>query len=138
MKIKTGELRDKVEALSTMIDYTLPIQISYAIGSNLDILSKEFERVEKERIKLCNMYCEKDESGKPITENGAYQFKDSVTADFARELRDLMSLEIDIPAIQVPYAAFEQCDKDCYNKLTVKEMYILRFMIKTEETQSEQ
>lgn len=64
-----SELYDKLRSISIK---KLPFKISYAISKNMAGIEQENKIIESNRIKLIEMYADKDESGKAVINNGEY------------------------------------------------------------------
>ena len=99
MKMKLNDVLVKATQLEYLARKQLPVRLSYAIGRNRDAFAKEYQRYEAERIKMCEMFSDKDESGKPIVENNNYQMTDEARAELNEaldEFRNTTEVDIDI------------------------------------------
>lgn len=138
--IKAAELREKLIGMANLGRLTLPGKLSYAISYNTEKLEKEHSRLEKERIKICERYAEKDENGKAITvrfeENGTekekYKFatpEDEKACD--DEYKELLETEIEFENLRtVKWDEIEKCEKnERYSIPTVKDIRAMSFMM---------
>ena len=99
MKMKLNDVLVKATQLEYLAKKQLPVRLSYAIGRNRDVFAKEYQRYETERIKMCEMFADKDEDGKPIVENNNYQMTDEARQELneaLEEFRNTTEVDIDI------------------------------------------
>lgn len=135
MKKTLAQIRADYVVLMSVADKKLPVKLAYAIGRNIDKLSAEYERTEKERIKLCETFADKDADGKPVMTKSVidgqtvdgYQITDQ--DGFAAQLSDLYATEIDIDLMQAPAAVLDQLDSDRYDPLTPAQIHDIGWMI---------
>lgn len=140
VKMKAKEIREKLVGLMSLGELTLPGKLSYAISYNIEKLEQEFNRLEKERVKICERYAEKEESGKAITvqfeENGfkreKYKFpsqEEEKACD--EEYQELMETEIEFADMRtVKWDEIEKCEgNQRYSMPTVKNIGIMNFML---------
>lgn len=140
MKKTIKEIMSDYAALAAVADKKLPVKLAYAIGRNIDKLSAEVERADKERIKLCETYADKDADGKPVMtksvidgqEVSGYQITDQ--GGFAAQLSELYATEIDIDLMQFPMDLLDQLDNDRFDPLTPAQIHDIGWMIKEDET----
>lgn len=140
MKRTLAQVRTDYAVLMEISDKKLPVKMAYAIGRNIDKLSIESERAEKERIKLCESYADKDADGKPVMtksvidgqEVSGYQITDQ--GGFAAQLSELYATEIDIDLMQFPMDLLDQLDNDRFDPLTPAQIHDIGWMIKEDET----
>lgn len=97
MKMKLADVLVKATQLEYLARKQLPVRLSYAIGRNRDAFAKEYQRYEAERIKMCEMFADKDEDGKPIVENNNYQMTDEARQELNEALEEFRNTtEVDI------------------------------------------
>ena len=139
MKRTLAQIRNDYTVLLAVADKKMPVKLAYAIGRNIDKLSAEVERTEKERIKLCETYADKDADGKPVMtksvidgqEVSGYQITDQ--DGFGKQLSELYATEIDIDLIQVSEGVLDQLESDRYDPLTPAQIHDLYWMLKEDE-----
>lgn len=138
MKMTLKEANERYLALSKMAERTFPAKLGFAIASNIDTLGREFDRIEQERVKLCKLYAEKDEDGKPkmleSVVNGRptknYDISDQNVALLSKDLEDLMETEVDVEIRTVEESIIEKCENGPkYSVPSVREIRALTFMI---------
>lgn len=111
-------------------DATYPVHMSFAISHNLEILQAEAEKAEKERIKLCEMYADKDEDGKAKTEDGSYVISPDNKKDMEIDYAELMAEEIDLDIRKITESDIEKCDSsERYTVPTLAMLKAMEFMI---------
>ncbi|WP_297130779.1 DUF1617 family protein [Terrisporobacter sp.] len=83
--------------LGTLTHKQLPIKVSYAIAKNISKIERELEIYNKERQKLIDKYCVKDEEGKAIIdENNQLKIADEHLDSWSKDINELLDIEIDI------------------------------------------
>ena len=87
MKMKLNDVLVKATQLEYLARKQLPVRLSYAIGRNRDAFAKEYQRYEAERIKMCEMFADKNADGKPIVENNNYQMTDEARQELNQALK---------------------------------------------------
>lgn len=136
MKLK--EINEKANALAALGNKTFPSKMGYAISCNYEKIIKELEKIEKERIKLCKQYADKDENGNPIMdksvvdgkETSSYHMTDENRETFNEEYNELLDSETNIEFRKLNMEIVERCETvDRYDILTVSELYAISFMI---------
>ncbi len=105
----------------------LPIKIAYAISKNADAVTGALKAYEECRKKCLEQYAKKDEDGKAIIENGNYVIEDM--KQFSKEISELLAMETEVVIQEVSIDEFAKCDETGFDKLTVEEMSILKFMV---------
>lgn len=106
----------------------LPVRISYAISKNADAIAGALKAYEETRKNLLERFAKKDEEGKAVIENGNYVIDDM--EQFAKEMNELLTVETEVIVQEVSIDEFAKCDEAGFDRLTVSEMAILKFMIK--------
>lgn len=99
MKMKLADVLVKSTQLEYLARKQLPVRLSYAVGRNRDAFAKEYQRYEAERIKMCEMFADKDADGKPIVENNNYKMTDEARQELNQaleEFRNTTEVDIDI------------------------------------------
>lgn len=96
-KIKLGLLENILNSFVVLSEKQLPIKVSYKLSKLIKLLSKEYGIFEESRLKLVNIYGEKDEKGElKVRENGLADIIEDKRNDFNRDYNDLINLEIEI------------------------------------------
>lgn len=136
--MKLIEVKGKIEKLKKLREKTFPAKMEYAISCNIETLEKELERIESERVRLCEKYACKDEDGNAIMDRNiiendekfTYRMSDESSKSFSEEYRDLMESEVDIDFRKVKIETIERCETiERYNVPTVDEISDMLFMI---------
>lgn len=141
--MKFTEMSEAVQVLaklsSPQSNITLPVVFSYAVNRNLEKIRMEFSEMEAERMKLCEIYCMKDETGKLMTvkkdlngvEVDAYCFEKGNEEKFNADFKELMDLDVSIDIRKIPFDLIQKCEDSNgkYYVPTVAEMRVLDFMI---------
>ena len=97
MKLTNRRIVNDANFLGALNNKQLPIKVSYAISKNISKLESELKIYNKEREKIINKYCKKDEEGKlVIDENNQYSIEDESIDICNKELNELLNIEVDI------------------------------------------
>lgn len=138
MKIKEREVKEHFSRLAQVSSLVLPSKLSFAISYNMEKFQREFNRIEKEREKLCERYADKDEDERPImvnsmvdgTKKQTYKMSEENSKLFAEEYEDMLDTEVDIEIRTVNKEVVERCeDVDRYNIPSVSQLFALSFML---------
>ncbi len=138
MKMKVMDVIIKAAQLNALASKRLPIRISYAISKTKEALSKEVDRYETERIKLCETYADRDTDGKPVIaereEDGQkraeYIFSKENRAELEKALAEFRETEIDIPVQKITMDELGKVDSsERFDALSPNELESLYFMI---------
>ena len=96
MKLTNKKIVADVNTLSVIAQRKLPVKAGFAIAKNLNKIESVLNIYNKERQKLIDKYCEKDEEGKLKTENNTYEIKEGSKEDFNKESEELLEIENEI------------------------------------------
>ncbi|OSB07978.1 hypothetical protein B2H97_16040 [Paraclostridium bifermentans] len=97
MKLTNRKIVNDADFLGTLTNKQLPIKVSYAIAKNVSKIEKELEIYSKERQKLVDKYCIKDEKGNnKIDENNQLKIDDENLDDWNKSINELLDIEIEI------------------------------------------
>lgn len=134
MKMKLNDVLVKYAQMEYMSKKHLPIRLSYAIGKNMDALSKEYQRYETERIKTCEMFADKDKDEKPVIKDGAFQMTDENRQELDKVLTELKNTtDVDLQIYKYQKTIDELLDElegsTRYDALTADDLRILSFII---------
>lgn len=129
-----SELYDNLRNISIK---KLPFKISYAISKNMAALESENAIIESNRIKLIEMYADKDESGKAVINNGEYHIAEEIQPAFAKEYNEFMDTQTEVlkDVSEINISEFEKLEDSRYDALSPADMTALSFMISEEKTQ---
>lgn len=135
--MKVTDIRAYYPVLLAVSDKRLPIKLSYAIGRNIDKLRDEYERIESERIKLCERYAEKDADGKPVMDKSVidgqpvsgYRIAEDMQDEFGSQLSELFETDIELSLMTVNADVLDALDSDRYDPLTPAQVHDLQWMI---------
>lgn len=125
MKIKNQDILNF--ATIKFAEKHLPVKLAFAIAANAEAMNGALKAFETNRIELLKRYSEKDGEGNPVIEDDSYKLADA--AEYAKELGELAETEAEITVTTVDAEILEKCDEDGFDKLTVRELTILKFMI---------
>ena len=127
MKITNRKIVNDANFLGALVHKTgLPIKISYALAKNISKIERELEIYNKERQKLIDKYCVKDEEGKAIVdENNQLKIADEYLEAWGKDINELLDIEIDINIhkFSEEYLLNSNCD------LTPSEIMLIDYMI---------
>lgn len=138
MKIKLKEAANYATRLATLSKKVFPSKMSFAISYNAEMLQKEVERVEKERLKICEQYAEKDEEGKPVMDDNivdgkkvqSYKMSEENQKVFVEEYNDLLENEVELDIRKVKTSILEKCETaDRYTIPSVADVAAMAFML---------
>lgn len=134
MKMKLADVLVKSTQLEYLARKQLPVRLSYAIGRNRDAFAKEYQRYEAERIKMCEMFADKDEDGKPIIENNNYQMTDEARQELNQALDEFRNTtEVDIEIYKynkkLDTLLTELDGNSRYDALSADDLRLLSFII---------
>lgn len=129
--MKLGEINRATTNLSRIAEKKFPAKVGYAIAKNVELLKKENQDLEQQRIKLCEMYADKDQEGKPVTEKGKYVLKEVEQQKFQAEYEEFLKEEVDLDFYTVDLAELEKCDSnERYDIPTAEDYIVMGFMLK--------
>lgn len=138
MKIKVMDVIVKAAQLNAIAGKKMPIRMSYAVSKNREIFSKEVDKYETERIKLCEAYADRDADGKPVIaereENGQklseYIFSKENRAELEKALSDFRNMDVHLAIQKISMKDLEKIDEsDRFDALSPNELEALYFMI---------
>ena len=134
MKMKLADVLVKSTQLEYLARKQLPVRLSYAIGRNRDAFAKEYQRYEAERIKMCEMFADKNEDGKPIIENNNYQMTDEARQELNQALDEFRNTtEVDIEIYKynkkLDTLLTELDGNSRYDALSADDLRLLSFII---------
>ncbi len=134
MKMKLNDVLVKATQLEYLARKQLPVRLSYAIGRNRDAFAKEYQRYEAERIKMCEMFSDKDESGKPVISGNTYQMTEEARAELneaLEEFRNTTEVDIEIYKYNKPIdTLLDELDGNSrYDALSADDLRLLSFII---------
>lgn len=133
MKVKLGELKEMVTGLYAIQGKKFPVKISYAIAKNVKKLAEEHADYEKQRIKLCEEFANKDNDGNPILIDGKYDIPEQNLEEFNDSVNELRDAEIDVDIHFVSFSELDKCDtNERYNIPTASDISAMEFMLEEE------
>ena len=129
--MRLGEITGLATNLLRLTEKKFPAKVSYAIAKNAELLKKENQDLEQQRVKLCEMYADKDEEGKPMTENGKFVFREGEQQKFQTEYEELLKEEAVLDFRMVDAGELEKCDSnERYDIPTAEDYIAMQFMLK--------
>lgn len=126
MKLTNRKIVNDSNFLGGLIHKQLPVKISYAISKNISKIERELEIYNKERQKLLDKYCVKDEEGKNlIDENNQLKIADEHIDNWNKDLNELLDIEVDIDIYK--FNESDLLNSNC--EMTVSELMLIDYMI---------
>ncbi|HAT4339395.1 TPA: DUF1617 family protein [Clostridium perfringens] len=96
VKMTNKEILEKVNVLGEITARKLPVKVSYAIGKNISKVERELKLYNKERQKLIEEYCLKEDDGTLKITEGNYDIDPKRLEDFNKEINELQEIEVEI------------------------------------------
>ena len=96
IKMTNKEILEKVNVLGELTARKLPVKVSYAIGKNISKVERELKHYNKERQKLIEEYCLKEDDGTLKITEGNYDIDPKRLEDFNKEINELQEIEVEI------------------------------------------
>ena len=125
MKLTNRKIVNDANLLGNLTHKQLPIKVSYAIAKNISKIEKELEIYNKERQKLIDKYCLKDEEGNLIDENNQFKIADGNLEAWNKDMNELLDIEIDINIHK--FSKDDLFNSNC--NITPAELMLIDFMI---------
>ena len=96
VKLTNKEILEKVNVLGEISSRKLPVKVSYAIAKNIDKVERELKHYNKERKKLIEEYCLKEDNGTLKITDGNYDIAPERLEDFNKEINELQEIEVEM------------------------------------------
>ena len=125
MKLTNRKIVNGANLLGNLTHKQLPIKVSYAIAKNISKIEKELEIYNKERQKLIDKYCLKDEEGNLIDENNQFKIADGNLEAWNKDMNELLDIEIDINIHK--FSKDDLFNSNC--NITPAELMLIDYMI---------
>ena len=126
MKLTNRKIVNDVNFLGALTHKQLPIKISYAIAKNVSKIERELEIYNKERQKLIDKYCVKDEEGNNvIDENNQLKIADEHLEVWSKDINELLDIEVDIDIHK--FNVNDLLNSNC--EMTASELMLIEYMI---------
>lgn len=125
MKLTNRKIVNDANLLGNLTHKQLPIKVSYAIAKNISKIEKELEIYNKERQKLIDKYCLKDEEGNLIDENNQFKIADGNLEAWNKDMNELLNIEIDINIHK--FSKDDLFNSNC--NITPAELMLIDYMI---------
>lgn len=125
MKLTNRKIVNDANLLGNLTHKQLPIKVSYAIAKNISKIEKELEIYDKERQKLIDKYCLKDEEGNLIDENNQFKIADGNLESWNKDMNELLDIEIDINIHK--FSKDDLFNSNC--NITPAELMLIDYMI---------
>lgn len=137
MLLTFGEIVNLNEELHNVVRKRLPFQLAYAISKNVQDISKEADIIGQNRIKLIELYADKDENGNPVIKDGEYHISDENQGIFQQEYTEFLHTETEVfkNIEKVDISEFDKLEDSRYDALSAADMTVLSFMISEEKIQ---
>jgi hypothetical protein len=123
IKLSNRKIVEDVNTLSILAQKKLPVKAGFAIAKNLNKIEGILNAYNKERQKLIDRYCEKDEDGKAKVENNSYAIKEESKDDFNKESEELLDIENEI---EIHKFKLETLDN---TEISIVELQAIEYMI---------
>ncbi len=126
MRLTNRKIVNDSSFLGNLTQKQLPVKVSYAIAKNITKIEKELDIYNKERQKLLDKYCIKDDEGKNlIDENNQLKIADEHLEDWNKDINELLDIEIDIDIHK--FKENDLLNSNC--ELTAAEIMLIDYMI---------
>lgn len=141
MLLTFGEIVNLNEELHNVVRKRLPFQLAYqlayAISKNVQDISKEADIIGQNRIKLIELYADKDENGNPVIKDGEYHISDENQGIFQQEYTEFLHTETEVfkNIEKVDITKFDKLEDQRYDALSAADITALSFMISEEKIQ---
>ncbi|MDK0740534.1 hypothetical protein P7A62_02300 [Clostridium perfringens] len=96
VKMTNKEILEKVNVLGEISLRKLPVKVSYAIGKNISKVERELKHYNKERQKLIEEYCLKEDDGTLKITEGNYDIDLERLEYFNKEINELQEIEVEM------------------------------------------
>lgn len=124
--MKARGIEKVCNSLTNIRQKKLPVRMALILGRNLKKLGEALKDISEQRDGLIERYCDRDEDGNPIIENGQIRLADTTFWDDEKELYDI---DIPIELEKISMADIERCDEEKFDSLTVDELSAMECMI---------
>lgn len=137
MLLTFGEIINLNEELHNVVRKRLPFQLAYAISKNVQDISKEADIIGQNRIKLIELYADKDENGNPVIKDGEYHISDENQGVFQQEYTEFLHTETEVfkDIEKVDITKFDKLEDQRYDALSAADITALSFMISEDTLQ---
>ncbi len=137
MLLTFGEIVNLNEELHNVVRKRLPFQLAYAISKNVQDISKEADIIGQNRIKLIELYADKDENGNPVIKDGKYHISDENQGVFQQEYTEFLHTETEVfkNIEKVDITKFDKLEDQRYDALSAADITALSFMISEDTLQ---
>lgn len=127
MRITNRRIVNDANFLGALVHKTgLSIKVSYALAKNISKIERELDIYNKERQKLIDKYCIKDEEGNNvIDENNQLKIADKHLDAWSKDINELLDIEIDIDIHK--FNKDDLLNSNC--DLTPAELMLIDYMI---------
>lgn len=126
MKLTNRKIVSDAGLLGCLAHKQFPIKVSYAISKNIAQIEKELEIYNKERQKLLDKYCVKNEKGENlIDENNKLEITKEHYDDWNRDFNELLNIEVDINIHK--FNKSDLLNSNC--EMTAAEIMLIDYMI---------
>ena len=122
-KLTNKEILNKIDMLGEISNKKLPVKVSYAIAKNIAKIESELKHYNKEREKILEEYCLKDETGNLKVENGNYSIDPEKIDQWNKDIQDLNNIVIELDINKFNLDLLNGYD------MTASEMMCIDFMI---------
>lgn len=109
--VKISDLLNSTETLQKLSQKDFKAKLAWSIARLLKAAEAEIQSFNDTRMNLIKKYGEKDENGELITdENGNCKINPDDTAEFSKELNDLIETTVEINANKIKMDLLEDLD----------------------------
>lgn len=133
MQLKLGIL---VKSKNVLIELNntkgLDSVTAYRILKNSYAIDKELKIYDEQKAKFIHEYCERDQNGKPIINNGCYTIKDEFKDKYETEILNLLNENVEV---QINKISIESLFK---TGLSPAQIGTIEFMLIAEESEREE
>lgn len=141
MKIRNYELLAISQTLEKYASYKLPQRISYAITRNAMGIQSDldcYNETIKKTFEKYDEYILKDEDGKyKFGENGIPLVSKEQAEDYAKDISELLNIEIDVKLHTIDISEFDYADSERYDVLTAMDIIRLQGVLCKKDSSEE-
>lgn len=124
IKLSNRKIVEDVNTLSILAQKKLPVKAGFAIAKNLNKIEGILNIYNKERQKIVDEYCEKDEEGKlKISKDNSYIIKDGLRDEFNTKSEELLDIENEVEIHKFNLSILDSVE------ISVAELQTIEYMI---------
>lgn len=107
MKISLNDILKSRTALVILNNTKFKSAVAYKIMKNLKTIAEEEKLYEKQRIKICKEFSNKDNEGNIVIVDGKYDIPEERKSEYLAEIEELKNVVVDIPITKITLEEIE-------------------------------